>query len=39
MMNGTLYNMDQGVETVLPLTKINCFKDRAGMAVLIHNTK
>ena len=37
--NGSFYNVDQGVEPDITLTKIESFYDREGLVELIHNTK
>ncbi len=37
--NGSFYNVDQGVDPDIILTKIESFYDREGLVELIHNTK
>ena len=37
--NGSFYNVDQGVEPDIPLTRIESFYDRPGLVELIHTTR
>lgn len=37
--NGVFYNVDQGIEPHIPLTRLSSFYDREGLVELIHNTK
>ncbi len=37
--NGTFYNVDEGVEPDIPLTKLESFYDRPALVELIHGSK
>ena len=37
--NGSFYNVDQGVDPDIVLTKFASFYDREGLVELIHSTK